>query len=111
MVKQPSQRALGIAAKVAAQLAGLTKYEGQPCKEGHVTRYADTGQCAVCSAQRSKARRARLRGPTVHELREENERLRNLLESALGAEARAWARVAELEDQYEPVCDLDLLPA
>ncbi len=111
MKKQPSPRALGIAAKVAAQLAGLTRYEGQPCKNGHTTRYADTGQCAVCNAERTKARRALLRVPTKQELLAENERLRQQLFAALDAEARAWARVAALEDRHEPASDPELRPA
>ena len=111
MAKQPSLRALGIAAKVAAQLAGQIKYQGQPCRRGHTERYADSGQCVQCCFDRSRERRARLRKPSAAELQEENERLRNQLFGALDAEARAWARVAELEDQYEPRHDKDLMPA
>lgn len=93
MHKSPSPRALGIAARVQAQLAGETRYRGQPCAKGHVERYANNGNCVQCTADRSTARRKALRKPTVAELQLQIDHLRTQLKAALGSVRKVLSRI------------------
>lgn len=90
----------------SALLLGHKKFEGRACAEGHTVRYTATGGCTECNLDRAYATRERRRsgqlGTPRGSLRQRIAGLDRLLSTALAAESRAWARVAELEDMYEP---------
>ena len=84
-------------AKATAMTEGRVKFTGRPCEKcGEAERYTATGRCIECAHQNTETNRM-------------IKRLERLLKDALAAEARAWARVTELEDRYEPRHDPEVI--
>jgi len=50
--------------RLAALLAGQSKYEGTACREGHTVRYTSCKSCVICQLARSEARYRESRFPT-----------------------------------------------
>ena len=89
-------QAIAILEQERARISGSKKFTGKECETcGESVRYTATGRCVECAFRSTEESRK------VAEL---DQRLRD----ALASEARAWARVAELEDKYEPRDDVDI---
>ena len=59
-----------VAARAAARAAGLTRYEGRPCKKcGTTTRWSCRARCVVCHAESQKVYRKKARGGLTNEQR------------------------------------------
>ncbi len=89
-------QAIAILEQERARINGAKKFTGKECERcGESVRYTATGRCVECAFRSTEESRK------VAEL---DQKLRDALES----ESRAWARVAELEDKYEPRDDADI---
>lgn len=89
-------QAIAILEQERARINGAKKFTGKVCETcGESVRYTATGRCVECAFRSTEESRK------VAEL---DQRLRE----ALASESRAWARVAELEDTYEPRNDADI---
>lgn len=89
-------QAIAILEQERARISAAKKFTGKECERcGESVRYTATGRCVECAYRSAEESRK------VAEL---DQRLRE----ALAAESRAWARVTELEDKYEPRNDADI---
>jgi len=89
-------QAIAILEQELARINRAKKFTGKECETcGESVRYTATGRCVECAFRSTEESRK------VAEL---DRKLRD----ALASESRAWARVAELEDKYEPRDDADI---